>query len=175
MGFFALFPSPKNSRRVDAGTLWRPGSSSDWCRVSTDDGDVYWWNRVTRTSQWHPPVQEEEVAEEEEEYEGVYGFEDEDVSDDELPVDRFAHAAVRPWRLCVFHLAGRCDAGWRCTFAHGHPSCADSSIGDPGWYTRKAFGSSLRAGAFWTMLRFFEPLVPGSPILCFGVLVCSGG
>ena len=108
-----------HSRRVDAGTLWRPGSSSDWCRLCIGDGDVYWWNRVTQSSQWHPPGQEEEVAEEEEEYESEYGFEVDDVDEDGLLVDRFAHADVRPWRLCVFHLAGRCDAGWQCTFAHG--------------------------------------------------------
>ena len=133
-GVFRTFPRPKksakvtrqssanllsHSMRVDAGTLWRPGSSSDWTRMLTDDGRVYWWNRQTQTSQWHPFVQEEEVAEEEEEYQAEYGYDDEDVYDYEPLVDRFAHAAVRPWRLCVFHLAGRCDAGWRCTFAHG--------------------------------------------------------
>ena len=56
-------------------------------------------------------------------------FEEEE--DDELEMfdestDRFEHSNWRPRRLCRPYMAGRCEDGWGCTFAHGeqepHPS-----------------------------------------------------
>ena len=41
-------------------------------------------------------------------------------------IDRFEHSSFRPRRLCRHYMAGRCEEGWSCTFAHGeqelHPS-----------------------------------------------------
>ena len=40
--------------------------------------------------------------------------------------DRFEHSSWRARRLCCPYMAGRCEDGWGCTFAHGeqelHPS-----------------------------------------------------
>ena len=58
--------------------------------------------------------------------------EDDEVEEEEEPemfdmaTDRFEHSSWRPRRLCRHYMAGRCEDGWGCKFAHGeqelHPS-----------------------------------------------------
>ena len=50
--------------------------------------------------------------------------EDEEVEEEELEmfdesIGRFEHSSFRPRRLCRHYMAGRCEEGWSCTFAHG--------------------------------------------------------
>ena len=67
------------------------------------------------------------------EYEIVLEEEDDDEGEEEEELEmfdettnRFEHSSWRPWRQCRHHMAGRCEDGWGCTFAHGeqelHPS-----------------------------------------------------
>ena len=53
-------------------------------------------------------VEGEEEVEEEEELEMF-----------DESVDRFGRCCFRPKRLCRHFMAGRCEAGWSCAFAHG--------------------------------------------------------
>ena len=34
-------------------------------------------------------------------------------------IDRLEHSSFSPKRLCRQYMAGRCEDGWSCTFAHG--------------------------------------------------------
>ena len=55
--------------------------------------------------------EEEEDEGEEEEEEELEMF--------DKSIDRFEHSSFRPRRLCRHYMAGRCEEGWSCTFAHG--------------------------------------------------------
>ena len=62
-------------------------------------------------------------------------------------IDRFEHSRCRPRLLCVYFMAGRCEQGWSCTFAHGEqePSCRSS--GSRSHQCRRSRLSSRRASA----------------------------
>ena len=38
-------------------------------------------------------------------------------------IGRFEQSGFRPRRLCSHFMAGRCERGWRCMFAHGGSFC----------------------------------------------------
>ena len=135
-GFFRTFPQYQkcakgarqssahllsHMRGADAGTSWRPGSSSDWCRLLTVLVEPADANATVACAsaggRWRRRNEDEDEDED--------GYEDEDVYEGEPLVDRFARAAVRPSRLCVFHMAGRA----RSLTAN---MSSDSGIGDPG-------------------------------------------
>ena len=44
-------------------------------------------------------------------------YEEEEEMFDES-IDRLEHSSIRPRRLCRHYMAGRCEEGWSCTFAH---------------------------------------------------------
>ena len=112
-GFSALLPGPKKTARVAAHSSAELGAHSSSSTLvahqmapvpSCDDFEMI-----------------EEEAEGEEEVEEEEEFEMFDES-----IDRFEHSSFRPKRLCRQFMAGRCEAGWSYTFAHGeqelHPA-----------------------------------------------------
>ena len=63
--------------------------------------------------------------------------EDEEVEEEEElemfneSIDQFEHSSFRPRRLCRHYMAGRCDEGWSCTFAHGRLQLVEQIVGAP--------------------------------------------
>ena len=57
--------------------------------------------------------EDEEEEEEEVEEEVLEMFDD--------SIDGIEQSGFRPRCLCSHHVAGRCEKGWSCTFAHGEP------------------------------------------------------
>ena len=43
-------------------------------------------------------------------------------------IDRLEHSSFRPRRLCRHYMAGRCEEGWSCTFAHGEQELHRSTL-----------------------------------------------
>ena len=69
------------------------------------------------TTGLHDPAEMIAVLELDEEKEEVEEEEVLEMFDESI--DRFEHSDFCPRRLCVHFMAGRCERGWSCTFAHG--------------------------------------------------------
>ena len=83
-------------------------------------------------------------------------FEEEEEDDEEVEeeeelemfdesIDRFEHSSFRPRRVCRHYMAGRCEEGWSCTFAHGEQELQNVDAPVPQITDRGAAGGCANA------------------------------
>ena len=111
-GFLPL-PRPKKSARAAAHSSAELGAHSSSSTLSA--------HQTAPVPSFDDFEMIEEEAEGEEEVE-----EEEELEMFDESTDQYEHYSFRPKRLCRHFMAGRCEAWWSCTFAHGeqelHPA-----------------------------------------------------